>query len=811
MISPRHDRTTLAAFALLSACAGGPVPPPHGSGPGPAASASSTAALPPSTRSTNRHAPHAYGRAGDLVLGSEGALYTFATASDEAGKKPFRGALLDADTTTGDDEDPILWFRPAVRDASGTTVAVVGPPEPLPCAGGVAGIRVEGDAAGSHLVTTVCPNRDGSLLWSTEASHLPPGAELADDLGPGPSPVLLDAAPAAWEGSYDVRAVAVAGPRSTFVVVPSGPTKATRRLVHIAKETFPSPVTLTYAGSRVERVVRVTHENAAIALAATGLPKLTVSFGLGGRAGHVTLVDAAGEALTRIPIPPEGLSTTIPRDFAKSAIVADARGVVCTTSAIPMAALATASCPTSARIGFTVHADGHVPAPFHAIVRGEGDTPDPELLDLVPAGDRRRSVSAKNSVYALDGRAEVEVRPGKYHILVTRGPGSTLDERHVTLGPGGSLDVASELRNVLPEGVFSADFHLHAAPSPDSTVSLEERVLTLAAEGLSFAVATDHNRITDYAPAVARTANVPTGLFPALAIGDEITSGGSPLFGHFNAFPLPLPAPGTAPEAATIPYFGVAPRDLFAGARKAGASIVQVNHPRMPPKIGYFDQTSFDAATGKAGPDFADDFDAVEAHNGIWLESPERVREGYMDLVGLARRGKLVAATGNSDSHKLFLEEPGYPRTYVTLAKAPGTTEARVTAALRARNTVVSSGPYLEATLDGALPGSMITATKGRVTVHLRVFAPAWVPVESVEILIDGKAVRTLAVKGAAKDGKRFEATIPLSLDHDATVGVWVEAKTPLPRVLHEKDARAIAFTTPFFVDVDGDGRFSAK
>ena len=93
-----------------------------------------------------------------------------------------------------------------------------------------------------------------------------------------------------------------------------------------------------------------------------------------------------------------------------------------------------------------MHADGHVPAPFHAIVRGEGDTPDPELVDLVPSDDgTRRSVSAKNSVYSLDGRADVEVRPGTYHVLVTRGPGSTLDERHVGLGPGGSIDVTSEI------------------------------------------------------------------------------------------------------------------------------------------------------------------------------------------------------------------------------------------------------------------------------------------------------------------------------------------------------------------------------
>jgi hypothetical protein len=809
MSSPRHDRTTLAAIVLLSACGPEPHAPPPSPSPTQRAPSSLTA---PKARTANRLAPHAYGRAGDLVLGAERAFYTFATAPDEAGKKPLRGALVDADTGRDDREDPILWFRPAVRDASGTTVAVVGAPEPYACAGGEPGLRLEGDAGAGHLVTTVCPERDGALRWSTVASGLPAGAELADDLGPGPSPVLLDAAPAAWEGTHDVRALAVEGPESTFVVVPTGGAKATRRLVHIAKETFPSPVTLTYGGTRADRLVRITHVKAALALAATGIPTVTGTFGLKGRAGHVSFLDAAGDVVTRLPIPPEGLATTLPRDFAQRAEVADARGVVCATFALTAHELATASCPSSARIGFTVHGDGHVPTPFHAIVRGEGDTPDPRLVDLV-SGDAgvRRSVAAKNSVYSLDGRAEVEVRPGKYHVIVTRGPGSTLDERHVELGPGASLDVASELRNVLPEGAFSADFHLHAAPSPDSTVSLEERLVTLAAEGLSFAVATDHNRITDYAPARARLTKVPSALFPTLAIGDEITSGGSPLFGHFNAFPLPAPAAGMAPEAATIPYFGVAPRELFAGARRAGAAIVQVNHPRMPPKIGYFDQTGFDATTGKAGADFADDFDAVEAHNGIWLESPDRVREGYMDLVGLARRGKLVAATGNSDSHKLFLEEPGYPRTYVTLPVGNEPTEARVTAALRARSTVVSSGPYLEATIDGARPGSVVKATKGRVTVALRVFAPAWIPVESIEILVDGKAARTLVVQGKPKNGKRFEATVSLTLDHDATVGVWVEAKTPLPRVLHEKDARAIAFTTPFFVDADGDGRFSAK
>ena len=187
------------------------------------------------------------------------------------------------------------------------------------------------------------------------------------------------------------------------------------------------------------------------------------------------------------------------------------------------------------------------------------------------------------------------------------------------------------------------------------------------------------------------------------------------------------------------------------------------------------------------------------------------VREGFLDIVALARRGKLVAATGNSDSHKLFLEEPGYPRTYVFFAPGGASVPLteRVVAALRARSTVVSSGPYLEATLDGALPGSVVAAKPGAKAMRLRirVTAPAWVPVETVSILVDGELVRSFPVIGKRKNGVRFERELEWPVSGDATVAVWVSAKEPLPRVLHEKDARAIAFTTPFYVDADGDGK----
>ena len=109
---------------------------------------------------------------------------------------------------------------------------------------------------------------------------------------------------------------------------------------------------------------------------------------------------------------------------------------------------------------------------------------------------------------------------------------------------------------------------------------------------------------------------------------------GTTLLGHFNVFPLT----GQGHRAA-LPYHDVSAEQIVRDARRAGASIVQVNHGRMAPNIGYFELTEFDARTGQGGPRFYAGFDAFEAFNGMYLEEPARVREGVRDIVGLARAG----------------------------------------------------------------------------------------------------------------------------------------------------------------------------
>jgi hypothetical protein len=404
-------------------------------------------------------------------------------------------------------------------------------------------------------------------------------------------------------------------------------------------------------------------------------------------------------------------------------------------------------------------------------------------------------------IYLPKGRGHVKVAPGEYELIATHGPTHTLHRQKLTFAAGKNPDVAGSLvRVVSPAGWTSADFHLHAAPSPDSRVSLDERVSELACLGVDFAVATDHNRITDYGPAVART----TGTTPAFIPGVEVTTRA---LGHFNAFPMPLPS--GAPELGVPAYWDVAAKDVFASSRAMGAKVVEVNHARMAPGIGYFDLARFDARDGSGGPAFSAEFDALEVHNGFWLEHPDRVREGANDLVGLARRGKHVAAVGNSDSHKMFFEAAGWPRTWVRTS-GEGSLTDRVVAGLLRAETTISAGPFVEMTVDGKRIGATVTMARGAprkpLRVHVRVLAPAWVAVSRVEIHVDDDAVKTIDVPGPARDGVRFEGDIDVNVDHDAVLYTWVDSDSPLDLVMARPGARPIGMTGLVWVDADGDG-----
>ncbi|HVW27013.1 MAG TPA: CehA/McbA family metallohydrolase [Polyangiaceae bacterium] len=752
-----------------------------------------------------RLAPDAYGRAGDLVLRSPGdASLTVVSAPDIPGHRPLLGAVVDIAVERGDTTDPLIWLKTTTLNPAGELAEPAWrSPQPFTCSEGGAGARAYGPI-GTGLTQEICVVNAGLFRFSTSIGSAAKAAVLVDELNVGTLPVVVGRG-VLIDGDADTDFVAF-GDKGMGALVEAPHMHASRTASRFGEEVFPAPVVLRYGeGTSALRYFHVVRGDAlaAVATLSSANRVFDVTFGPN-RGGDVSLRDAGDVEIARGEVAAGATRTfRLPPALGDHLALRDDRGVL-TDARVPLpgsgghaAIVASAASPGTLTLEY--HDASGAPLPVHVLFKGQNGTPDPR-----PAVADGRTVRAGRSLYLLDGRTKLPLPAGAYRITASHGMAYTLAVSDVTLTEGGDASVSGELHPAIDTSAWvSGDFHLHSAPSPDSDVSLEERVESLVAEGVDLAVATDHNRITDYSASV-RALGQERRL--GTARGVELTAAGQ-RWGHFNAYPMPVPT--VSPEEATPIYFGKRPAEMFDSARRLGARVLQVNHARMDPGIGYFDLAHLDSNTGRASGEFSADFDVFEAYNGMWIERREKVREGPRDLVALARRGKRVAAVGDSDSHKLLYEEAGYPRTYVHTPSEPVETrfDRAVGVLLGSRDTTVTSGPFVEMTVDGNPVGSVMQPSSGSVHVKVRVSAPAWVPVDRVEVWRDDTVARTFTVEGPPRDGLRFEGETDVPLDGaDRTVLAWAEADTPLPDVVPYDHALSIGFTGLVYVDVDRDG-----
>lgn len=733
---------------------------------------------------------------------------TLASTPDLPGHRPLRGAIVDVHPDGSDAPDPLLWWRPAIITAEGKAHGLVATSVAAErCEDGAQGVIVRGTVDGARIEHRVCPEGADGVVLTTHAEGIPTGSRLGDEVNPGSASVILDTHGERWEGEFASRSMVLAERGVALVLTAHNGERpeARRHFVRIAAESFPSPVVWVSTGATFVRHARVLRGDVFDGIAAAHGASARVIDLVAPAPGELDLVAADGEVLATGGLPEVRRRVALPVGLGRSLRTRDLLGVASAPVELPEEVSPTAvtvraqTTPSGAlHVALT---DGSHGAPTHVLFKGLDGTDDPSPR-LAPTAHGH---SSGRSVYLLDGAADLRLPIGHYRVTASRGTGYTLASAVVAVRADAPARFEGTLTRV-PEmaGWVAGDFHLHAAPSPDSRVSLAERVASLVCNGVEVMAATDHNRITDDRPDVHAQ-----GLDGQIAViaGDEITSAGQRLWGHFNAFPLPVVVEGEAPDDRVPAYFDRTPEAMFREARAMGASVVMVNHPRMPPSIGYFDLTHLDPRTGTVGEGFSGDFNAVEAFNGIWLQSPDRVREGLRDIVALARHGLRVSAVGNSDSHQLLFEEAGYPRTWLRVTPGPPETlQARAIDALRAGRTAVSSGPIVELHVGETSSGDTTVVRGSSVRVHVQVVAPAWVPVERIEVWRDDVVVaRATATRDA--DGLRYEGDLTVPLSADAMLSAWAEATRPLPDVMPYTDARAIGFSGPLWIDHDGDGR----
>lgn len=409
---------------------------------------------------------------------------------------------------------------------------------------------------------------------------------------------------------------------------------------------------------------------------------------------------------------------------------------------------------------------------------------------------------ADHFVWTGNGRIERALAPGQYKLLVTAGVERDAVSRSVEIEPGKTARVQARLPRVIPTpGWISADLHLHQAPSVDADVGLPERVVAIAAEGVELGVATDHYVVTDLAPTVRflKDRGVLTSDVQTVA-GCEVSTLGR-RFGHFNVFPLRtdqrLEAVDTMPSA------------LFADARKKSPSgVLQVNHPRWAPHLGYFTYFNLDPNSGEAGTAGYDpNFDTLEVYNGDDAFDLRKVKQVFADWLHLLGRGRRYTATGSSDSHNLAFLDPGLPRTLIRWGKGSSDAEdvkappAAIIAALKAGRAIVTSGPIIDATIGSAGPGETARGVGSKARLRVVVRAAPWVDVRAVEIYQGGSGKRLEWVQIPKKSAVlRLERVFDLPVSGPTFFVVAAQGERGLPNASRPGTV-PFAFTNPIWVE----------
>ena len=126
--------------------------------------------------------------------------------------------------------------------------------------------------------------------------------------------------------------------------------------------------------------------------------------------------------------------------------------------------------------------------------------------------------------------------------------------------------------------------------------------------------------------------------------------------------------------------------------------------------------------------------------------------------------------------------------------------------ALKRGASSASLGPFIRFTVDdGVQMGSTHTARDGSVMVHVNVQRAPWIPLDRVEIVANGKVLKTLSTE-EAPEGTRHHWDIEVKADQDTWLLVLATSDRPWEKPFTHFSS--FAFTNPIWVDFDGNGYF---
>ena len=414
--------------------------------------------------------------------------------------------------------------------------------------------------------------------------------------------------------------------------------------------------------------------------------------------------------------------------------------------------------------------------------------------------------SRANTIYTASGTGDFSLPQGEYEFWFGKGMEYSVDIRQVVIHADSTILISVKLeKEINTDGFVGGDMHLHTVTnSGHGDSNLEERIISCAAEGLDWAVATDHNFLTDYEPYMREVGIL--GLMKT-TIGNEVTT---PI-GHFNTFPLDTKI---EPVESKIENGNV----LFENIRAAAKNdvVIQINHPRWVAG-DYFNTKGLDIYFGNVAKEeeWSWDFDTYEVlnenHQLGWRTAPDNLQSVKRDWYNMMNRGIRKTGIGNSDSHTVVSAIAGVPRSYIlSSTDVPSDIdEQEITANIKAQRVTVASGIFPQIMVDGKNAiGETYSSKNKTIQLQLKVQAASWVSCSKAELVKNGVVVQEFDLR---RNGSAvcLDTLVEVQPEKDSWYILIAHGDKPMFPMVGEIEDPAIplGFTNAVWVDADGNGK----
>jgi Tol biopolymer transport system component len=413
-----------------------------------------------------------------------------------------------------------------------------------------------------------------------------------------------------------------------------------------------------------------------------------------------------------------------------------------------------------------------------------------------PANEYARVSGADDNMFHHAGELRLELPPGRVELTVVKGfehwP-KTL-EVDVKAGEVSQLTVELEpMTDMAAKGWYGGSTHVHMNYGGNLHNTLENLMMMSDAEDQDIVneqVANKDNRILDYQFFVPGGGPHPLSTPERLlVVGQEYRP---PFYGHVFLFGMRdnLISPYTTGyEGTAIESLYPSNTDMFRKARAQGATVGYVH------AFGG-ENDPLEGSLGGAKGYMVDA--ALQTTDGV--EWSNAGRSGFYPWYATLNNGVHVTATGGEDSISNLQRSKlvGSVRTYVYTGGRGLTMDAWFQG-LREGRAFVTTGPLVELTVNGRMPGDKLELGSGGGSVEVVAWVRSITPLQTVSLIYNGEVIEEFTVGG---DRLSFD----LKKSYPVQESGWFHLRAEGAREdRFPLDATyAQGFTNPIWVEVGG-------